>query len=95
MLGVGVGVVLIFDFFRNNYILIFFLFLMEKRQLRNLLLTIGIFWALLGFIIWISVIPTIGGSPKLDVVYDLIFWVVIPALVLIFVSIILSVKKKE
>ena len=67
---------------------------MERKSWRNLLLVIGIFWAVVGFVIWLSVIPTIGGSLGIDVVYDLIFWIVIPSLVFIFSSIILSVKRK-
>lgn len=61
---------------------------MREWSLGNVLLTIGLLWGALGFIIWLSMLSTLMVVPGPEVVRDLIYFVLAPTLLFIFGAII-------
>ena len=68
---------------------------MRKTDLKIIFLLIGIFWLILGYIIWSSTIPIMGSGIDLKHILLFIFAVIMPSWIFIILTIIFAIKRRN
>lgn len=69
--------------------------IMVKNVWGGVLLAIGLVWAVMGFLIWLPADNIIENIVLAEHVRDLILYVVVPAVLFLFASIISAVRSDE